>query len=114
MSLAIGVVSNSKSMGFDDKGNEVAESSAEVPETHHAGKMAADEDGANEGARSRSESSTTVTEDEDDDEEKKIELGPQCTLKEQLEKDKVGSVYLFSTLIEVCSLLPLCSFVWFC
>lgn len=29
-----------------------------------------------------------VTEEEEDDEEKKIELGPQCTLKEQLEKDK--------------------------
>ena len=27
--------------------------------------------------------------DEDDEEERKIELGPQCTLKEQLEKDKV-------------------------
>ena len=36
-----------------------------------------------------------MTEDEDDDEERKLELGPQCTLKEQLEKDKVSSVSLF-------------------
>ncbi|KAL1320344.1 hypothetical protein AAHE18_14G050900 [Arachis hypogaea] len=38
--------------------------------------------------RHRSESSIVATEDEDDDHDKKIELGPQCTLKEQLEKDK--------------------------
>ncbi|KAK9031633.1 hypothetical protein V6N11_055926 [Hibiscus sabdariffa] len=36
------------------------------------------------------ESSFCPTEDEDDvdDEEREIELGPKCTLREQLEKDK--------------------------
>ena len=108
MSLAVGVASNSTGMGFDKQGNE-------IPETHHAVKWATDEESGDEEARHgrrRSESSLVLTEDEDED--RKIELGPQCTLKEQLEKDKVGSLYLFSTLIEVCSLLPLCSFVWFC
>ncbi|XP_061339839.1 rho GDP-dissociation inhibitor 1-like isoform X2 [Gastrolobium bilobum] len=77
MSLAIGVVSNCKSMGFDEKPNEGADTS----ETH------GDERGTNL-SRHMSESSIAVTEDEDDDVERKIELGPQCTLKEQLEKDK--------------------------
>lgn len=42
--------------------------------------------------RSASESSIYATEDEDDDEGgvKKINLGPQCTLKEHIEKDKVS------------------------
>ncbi|KAJ8759749.1 hypothetical protein K2173_009850 [Erythroxylum novogranatense] len=38
--------------------------------------------------RQVSESSIYATEDEEDDEERKINLGPQYTLKEQLEKDK--------------------------
>ncbi|KAK7245945.1 hypothetical protein RIF29_40799 [Crotalaria pallida] len=90
MSLAIGVVSNnSESMGLDDKGNEEG-----ATETHpNAGKTVTDEEsGDEEGkgtlSRYKSESSVAATEDEDDDEERKIELGPQRTLKEQLEKDK--------------------------
>ncbi|XP_057415945.1 rho GDP-dissociation inhibitor 1-like [Lotus japonicus] len=39
-------------------------------------------------SRHVSESSIAITEDDDDDLERKIELGPQVTLKEQLEKDK--------------------------
>lgn len=41
--------------------------------------------------RSASESSIYATEDEEDEDggPKKINLGPQCTLKEHIEKDKV-------------------------
>lgn len=43
--------------------------------------------------RTASESSIYATEDEDEDDDdgggKKINLGPQCTLKEHLQKDKV-------------------------
>jgi Rho GDP-dissociation inhibitor len=46
-------------------------------------------------SRYKSESSVAATEEEDDDEDRKIELGPQCTLKEQLEKDKVFASFLF-------------------
>ncbi|KAI4298776.1 hypothetical protein L6164_032294 [Bauhinia variegata] len=72
-------------MGFDEKGNE-------IPETEHTGKLATEAESGVEKVsnvtRRMSESSIAVTEEEDDDEERKIELGPQCTLKEQLEKDK--------------------------
>lgn len=112
MSLAIGVVSKSESMGFDDKGNE----GAEVSETHHAGKTATDEESGDEEKggtlrRYRSESSIAATEDEDDDEERKIELGPQCTLKEQLEKDKVGVCLIVMFLLlftKILSFSPFC------
>jgi len=89
MSLA-----TAKDMGIDDKvkDNEVAgdDDASRV----HEGKAGTDhEESADEGGgtlgRYKSESSVAATEDEDDDEERKIELGPQCTLKEQLEKDKV-------------------------
>lgn len=40
-------------------------------------------------SRHMSESSIAATEEDDDDVERKIDLGPQFTLKEQLEKDKV-------------------------
>ncbi|KAL1334528.1 hypothetical protein HN51_063450 [Arachis hypogaea] len=89
MSLAIGVASKS-SMGFEDKSND----DATTPDTHHhSGKGAAtdDESGDERGqslSRYKSESSVALTEDEEDDDDRKIELGPQCTLKEQLEKDK--------------------------
>ncbi|CAK8564439.1 unnamed protein product [Lathyrus sativus] len=39
-------------------------------------------------SRHMSESSMAATEEDDDDVERKIDLGPQFTLKEQLEKDK--------------------------
>ncbi|ONI09806.1 hypothetical protein PRUPE_4G010300 [Prunus persica] len=83
MSLAVGVNSSSKNMGLDD------ETGAEVSEAKTA-KTATDVDQSSTGlVREPSESSMYVTEDDDDDDEvKKIELGPQCTLKEHIEKDK--------------------------
>lgn len=40
-------------------------------------------------SRKLSETSICAPEEDEDEEGRKIELGPQCTLKEQLEKDKV-------------------------
>lgn len=46
--------------------------------------------------RVESESSLYETEDETEDAEgNKIQLGPQCTLKEQFEKDKVQILYFY-------------------
>ena len=77
-------------MGFDKDGRDDSEAS----ETETASKIPPNEDNVEEHhpgiSRKASESSLCPTEDEDDDEERKIELGPQCTLKEQFEKDKVG------------------------
>ncbi|MED6157094.1 Rab GDP dissociation inhibitor alpha [Stylosanthes scabra] len=83
MSLAIGVPSKS-TMGFEET----------TPDTHQrSGKGAAtDYESADEPSPSlcwhKSESSVALTEDEEDDLDANIELGPQCTLKQQLEKDK--------------------------
>ncbi|KAK7363821.1 hypothetical protein VNO77_05979 [Canavalia gladiata] len=89
MSLAIGVVSNCKSMGFDEKDNEGADVSEKqnVGKTVNVGHESGDEQGTSL-SRHMSEGSIAVTEDEEEDVERKIVLGPQCTLKEQLEKDK--------------------------
>ncbi|XP_022723963.1 rho GDP-dissociation inhibitor 1-like [Durio zibethinus] len=88
MSLAVGEDSSSESMGFDQDGGD----DTEVSETKPASKMPPNEDNVEEIhpgiSKNASESSLCPTEEEDDDEERKIELGPQCTLKEQLEKDK--------------------------
>ncbi|XP_057416034.1 rho GDP-dissociation inhibitor 1-like [Lotus japonicus] len=82
MSLAIGVVSNCKSMGFDDDKHNVDTGKTAIDyasgDEHHERNL----------TRHVSESSIAITEDDDDDLERKIELGPQVTLKEQLEKDK--------------------------
>lgn len=83
-----------KNMGFDEKVKDHEGAGDDDVSGVHAGKTGTDhEESADEGegtlSRYRSESSIAATEDEDDDEERKIELGPQCTLKEQLEKDKV-------------------------
>lgn len=43
-----------------------------------------------------SETSICAAEDDEDEEGRKIELGPQCTLKAQLEKDKVSISFSFS------------------
>ncbi|KAL4333897.1 hypothetical protein GQ457_07G027970 [Hibiscus cannabinus] len=91
MSSAVGEDSSSKSMGFDKDGTVV---DSETSETKTASKMppnGASVEGHNPGfSRNASESSfcPTEDEDEDDDEGREIELGPKCTLKEQLEKDK--------------------------
>ena len=80
-----GVGSNSeKNMGLDDnvKNNEEDDNTSRIEESDN------EEGGSGTLSRYMSESSVAATEDEDDDEDRKIELGPQCTLKEQLEKDK--------------------------
>lgn len=92
MSVAIGVVSNSKSiMGFDEKNKEGEENVGEVSETK--GKAATDDESGDErGGRipGHSRHSSIAATDDEDDEERNIELGPQYSLKEQLEKDKVA------------------------
>ncbi|PON33048.1 Rho protein GDP-dissociation inhibitor [Parasponia andersonii] len=91
MSLAIGVVSSSssKSMGFDDKDNEAGEETKRREEKGLVEREnVVDEEPAGMN-RTMSESSIYATEDDEDDEAgRKIVLGPQFTLKEQLEKDK--------------------------
>lgn len=92
MSLAAGAVSSSKSMGYDEKSNESEGNSTEASKTRTTGKTATVEEnsGASGGLVGKmSESSMYATEVEEDDEGRKIELGPQYTLKEQIEKDKV-------------------------
>ncbi|OIW03037.1 hypothetical protein TanjilG_20965 [Lupinus angustifolius] len=68
-------------MGFVEGNKETGESSVEDDKsegTHHDSL-----------SRQASESSVYATDhDEEDEDGNKIELGPQCTLKEQLEKDK--------------------------
>ena len=103
MSLGI-----AKDMGFDDKLKDNEGAGDDDASRVHAGKAGTDhEESEDEGggggggggtlSRYRSESSIAATEDEDDDdEERKIELGPQYTLKEQLEKDKVAFGFGFS------------------
>ncbi|KAF3443322.1 hypothetical protein FNV43_RR13004 [Rhamnella rubrinervis] len=84
MSLGSGVVSSSKNMGFDDnkEGGEKSEN-----EKVQANQDA--EDGGERIGRQTSETSLYATDQEDEDDEgNKLQLGPQCTLKEQLEKDK--------------------------
>lgn len=95
MSLAVGENPSPKTMGFDKEGSAT---DSEASETKTPSKIPRNEDaddrhhppGIN---RKASESSLCPTEDEDDDdeEEREIELGPKCSLKEQLEKDKVRS-----------------------
>lgn len=83
-----------ESMGFDDKNKEGKEESAPVCEGKKGGIADSDSEiehevHENKVSRQMSESSMYTTEDEDEDENtNKIELGPQCTLKEQFEKDK--------------------------
>ncbi|KAF3451819.1 hypothetical protein FNV43_RR07915 [Rhamnella rubrinervis] len=73
-------------MGFDEKGDGTG--GAEVSEKKTVAE--AEENVGDTGGmiRTVSEASIYATEDEEDDEGKKIELGPQYTLKEHIEKDK--------------------------
>ncbi|KAG6572250.1 Rho GDP-dissociation inhibitor 1, partial [Cucurbita argyrosperma subsp. sororia] len=77
MSLAVGAALDSKNMGFDENREE-----GDTLDSH--GKGNEDEKIGDQ----MSENSVYATEDEGDDEGTKIELGPQLTLKEELEKDK--------------------------
>ncbi|KAL0012163.1 hypothetical protein SO802_007271 [Lithocarpus litseifolius] len=102
MSLAFGVVSSSKSMGHEknNEGEEHCEPSktkttAKEVENAHEHEHEHEHENEHEHERQKggmfrqmSESSIYGTEDEEDDEGRKIELGPQYTLKEQFEKDK--------------------------
>ncbi|CAL0309846.1 unnamed protein product [Lupinus luteus] len=67
-------------MGFVEGNKETGESSVEGDKS----------EGTHDSlSRQPSESSVYATDQEEEDEDgNKIELGPQCTLKEQLEKDK--------------------------
>ncbi|OWM85615.1 rho GDP-dissociation inhibitor 1-like [Punica granatum] len=90
MSLAVGVASSSKSMGFDEDKNaaEVSDKGLKTPPNEEE-KVDDGHDTEGKIIRTPSESSIGATEDdEDEDEAKKIDLGPQVTLKEQFEKDK--------------------------
>lgn len=86
MTSAIGEASTSKSMGFDkDDGSQVPQDKrmAALQEDFNN-----DEPGEKYG-RQMSETSLYATEEEEEEAEGNILLGPQFTLKEQLEKDKV-------------------------
>ncbi|KAL2473488.1 Rho GDP-dissociation inhibitor 1 [Forsythia ovata] len=92
MSLAVGVVSSSKNMGFDENkvddkvGNPVSETN--VTGSDHADPEVEPETGRRI-SRKMSENSLCTNEDEDDEDvEGKIQLGPKCSLKELSEKDK--------------------------
>lgn len=88
-------------MGLDDDNvksdKEEEKSSRVVEESDNEGGGGGGGGGGD--SRYMSESSVAATEEEDDDEDRKIELGPQCTLKEQLEKDKVFLLFLSSCFI---------------
>lgn len=85
LSLAVGVVSGTKIMGFDGDGEE---SAAEASKTKTPAETDDESESGGMGG-SVSESSLCATEDEEDEDGRKIELGPQCTIKEHFEKDKV-------------------------
>ncbi|KAJ4980648.1 hypothetical protein NE237_031485 [Protea cynaroides] len=86
MSLAVGAASSSKNMGFDGRndGEEETRVSGSLPPPSPTPTEEAL--GKGDYSRQMSETSLYATEEEDDDSE--IELGPKCSLKEQLEKDK--------------------------
>lgn len=75
-----------RTMGFDDNHNDAKQDDS--PKLSDPKKP---EDDASSGlTRKMSEASICATEEEDDEEGRKIELGPQYTLKELNEKDKVS------------------------
>ncbi|KAL3820798.1 hypothetical protein ACJIZ3_006703 [Penstemon smallii] len=87
MSLAIGVVSSSKNMGFDENKGDGKEGNPDKTVDNPDPESESETGGRV--SRQMSEGSLYATEDEDDeDTESKIQLGPQCTLKELSEKDK--------------------------
>lgn len=77
-------------MGFDEKKGEDKKEATAVSETNKVADSDAETDNEGGGGRPMSESSFyTTEEEEDEDTANKIQLGPQVTLKEQFEKDKV-------------------------
>ncbi|XP_010557776.1 PREDICTED: rho GDP-dissociation inhibitor 1-like [Tarenaya hassleriana] len=92
MSVDAGAVSGSRDMGFDEKKNKEGGSTGEetTSETapHHE---STDDEAVGSLKREMSESSLYATEEEEEDEAalgEKLQLGPQYTIKEHLEKDK--------------------------
>lgn len=84
MSLAVGIATSSKNMGFEEKKGD-GKSVSEIDENHPSPEIQA-EIGDRVGGQ-MSEGSLYTTDDEEDDDA--IQLGPKCTLKELSEKDKV-------------------------
>ncbi|KAL6999954.1 Rab GDP dissociation inhibitor alpha [Sarracenia purpurea var. burkii] len=80
MSSAVGTVSNSKKMGLDENNKDGGGETSGVEESGDESEECV--------KRSMSESSYATEEEDEDEERNKIQLGPQYTLKEQLEKDK--------------------------
>ncbi|KZV16115.1 rho GDP-dissociation inhibitor 1-like [Dorcoceras hygrometricum] len=92
MSLAVGAVSSSKIMGFNENTGDgkvgIPDSDANKSDENNPDQEIVPDTGGRV-SRQMSETSLYATEDEDEeDTETKIQLGPQCTLKELSEKDK--------------------------
>lgn len=102
MSLAVGAASNSKNMGFDENREK-----GDTLDNH--GK---ENEAAEKISRQMSETSLYATEDETDDEGSNIELGPQRTLKEELEKDKVNLCSCFWHSIQDCIVYQFSLCLW--
>ena len=84
--MAVGAVGSSNNMGFDEK-MEAGDKSGAL-ETKTSETMSANQVGVDESSQNAAE------EEEEEEVERKIKLGPQFTLKEQLEKDKVCFCWL--------------------
>lgn len=78
------LVSGARDMGFDDNNNNNKDGDDENSSSRT--RTRTDDDAL---ARQMSESSLCATEEEEDD-DSKLQLGPQYTIKEHLEKDKVS------------------------
>lgn len=92
MSLAVGAPSScSKDMGLDEN-KESSDKDASLEANNGEGKVATHN-------RTMSETSNYGTEEEDEEEEGKvaklIDLGPQFSLRQHIEKDKVLFILLF-------------------
>lgn len=87
MSLAVGAVSSSRNMGFDENKEGTSGEKTTHVEGHDVERL----------GRQMSDTSFYATDHDEEDEEgsHRIQPGPQYTLKEQLEKDKVCSFYIF-------------------
>ncbi|KAL8103264.1 hypothetical protein AgCh_027715 [Apium graveolens] len=97
MSLAVEVGSStctSKNMGFDEKINEGAkENEVEIKKDEAESEIKNGDSGEEKLTRQMSRSSVDGSDHDDDEEDEdgvddKLQLGPQCSLKEQFEKDK--------------------------
>ena len=91
-----GAVSGSRDMGFVDNNNNKKDgddgNTSKTASSHqHEG---TDDEGAGSLGRQMSEASLSAAEEEEDD-DSKLQLGPQYTIKEHLEKDKVFLLSLF-------------------